>query len=428
MRESLIRSLRLAVEQSPDDVPLRVHLGSLLLEEGDVGGAVAALAAALALDPEDEHARAGMRRALGPSGDTAGGVRDDGSVDEATRVDDGATSPRDLDDVADPRGRADLGAGDGLGGPVRADDSGFDWATAEDDLHAASFRIDRPAVRLSDVGGMADVKAAVDQAFLVPLRNPELRQAYGATLRGGLLLYGPPGCGKTHLARALAGELDAAFLSVSRADLHDHASGRADLAVADLFAAARRAAPCVLFLDEVDTLLPRRSSADGWTAALTTQVLVELDGVGSRNDGLFVLAATNRPWEVDTAARRPGRLDRTLLVLPPDGPARREIARRRLEGRPVGHVDLDGLARRTEGLSGADVAYVCDLALRRALSDSVAAGTPRPVSDRDLRRAVSSVTSSVGEWAAAARSVVAYGVDDGTFAELRAFLGVRRGR
>jgi AAA+ superfamily predicted ATPase len=425
VRESLIRSLRLAVEQSPDDVPLRVHLAALLFEEGDVGGAVAALAAALTLDPDDEHARAGMRRPEGPSHDTEAPLRDDGAVDEVARIDDGATSTCDVDDVDEPRGLDHLDVRDGHGGPARDEVSGFDWATAEDDLHAASFRIDRPAARLSDVGGMADVKAAIDQAFLVPLRNPELRQAYGATLRGGLLLYGPPGCGKTHLARALAGELDAAFLSVSRADLHDHASGRADLAVADLFAAARRAAPCVLFLDEVDTLLPRRSSADGWTAALTTQVLV---GVGSRNDGLFVLAATNRPWEVDTAARRPGRLDRTLLVLPPDGPARREIARRRLEGRPVGHVDLDGLARRTEGLSGADVAYVCDLALRRALSDSVAGGTPRPVSDRDLRRAVSSVTSSVGEWAASARSVVAYGVDDGTFAELRAFLGVRRGR
>jgi ATP-dependent 26S proteasome regulatory subunit len=414
VRESLIRSLQLAVEQAPDDVPLRVHLGVLLWEGGDVDGAVATLAAALLLDPGHEEARAGMQQALGGVPGQVGPVPVRPPADEErTPAQPGAGTLADEHDAV---------------AVVLEDDAGFDWATAEDDLHVASFRIDRPSLRLSDVGGMAAVKAAIDQAFLVPLRNPELREAYGATLQGGLLLYGPPGCGKTHLARALAGELDAAFLSVSAADLHDHESGRPDLAVAAVFAAARRAAPCVLFLDEVDTLAPRRSSAGGWAAAVVTQVLVELDGVGSRNDGVFVLAATNRPWEVDTAARRPGRLDRTLLVLPPDEPARLEIARRRLEGRPIGHVDLEGLARRTEGFSGADVAYVCDLALQRALSDSVAGGAPRPVSDRDLRRARSSVTSSVGEWAATARNVVNYGVDDGTFAELRAFLGVRRGR
>jgi SpoVK/Ycf46/Vps4 family AAA+-type ATPase len=420
VRESLIRSLRLAVEQAPDDVPLRVHLGVLELDDGDLDAAVGSLAAALVLDPRHEEARAGMVRALaGPvaAPASAAGVRSSGEVAHRDE-------PRD-----DERGDDDPESWSGVLPSTTGGAGAFDWETAEDDLRTASFRIDRPDLRLSDVGGMSQVKAALEQAFLAPLRNPELREAYGASLRGGLLLYGPPGCGKTHLARALAGELGASFLSVSQADLLDHESGSPARAVADVFEAARRAAPCVLFLDEVDAVAPRRSSSDSaWARAVVNQVLVELDGVDSRNDGLFVLAATNRPWEVDPAARRPGRLDRTLLVLPPDEAARREIARRRLEGRPVGDVDLDALSRATSGMSGADVGYVCDLALQRALADSVATGTPRPVTDKDLRRARSSVTPSVGEWAASARSVVTYGVDDGTFAELREFLGMRRGR
>jgi AAA+ superfamily predicted ATPase len=420
VHESLIRSLRLAVEQAPDDVPLRVHLGVLELDDGDLDAAVGSLAVALVLDPRHEEARAGMARALaGPvtAPSSAAGVPSSGEVAHRDE-------PRD-----DERGDDGPGSWSGALPATTGGAGAFDWETAEDDLRTASFRIDRPDLRLSDVGGMSQVKAALEQAFLAPLRNPELREAYGASLRGGLLLYGPPGCGKTHLARALAGELGASFLSVSQSDLIDHESGSPARAVADVFEAARRAAPCVLFLDEVDAVAPRRSSSDSaWARAVVNQVLVELDGVDSRNDGLFVLAATNRPWEVDPAARRPGRLDRTLLVLPPDEAARREIARRRLEGRPVGDVDLDALARATSGMSGADVGYVCDLALQRALADSVATGTPRPVTDKDLRRARSSVTPSVGEWAASARSVVTYGVDDGTFAELREFLGMRRGR
>jgi len=421
VRESLIRSLRLAVEQAPDDVPLRVHLGVLLLEDGDVDASVASLASALVLEPGHEEARTGMLRALADP--AAAAVPS--AVEPSSRMAERADDP--LDD--EPRDDDDPESWPPALHGIPAEAGSFDWETAEDDLRTASFRIDRPDLRLSDVGGMTQVKAALEQAFLAPLRNPELREAYGASLRGGLLLYGPPGCGKTHLARALAGELGASFLSVSQADLLDHESGSPARAVADVFEAARRAAPCVLFLDEVDAVAPRRSSSDSaWTRAVVNQVLVELDGVDSRNDGLFVLAATNRPWEVDPAARRPGRLDRTLLVLPPDEPARREIARRRLEGRPVGDVDLDALARATSGMSGADVGYVCDLALQRALADSVATGTPRPVADKDLRRARSSVTPSVGEWAASARSVVTYGVDDGTFTELRKFLGMRRGR
>ena len=170
------------------------------------------------------------------------------------------------------------------------------------------------------------------------MRNPELRRLYGKSLRGGLLLYGPPGCGKTFLARALAGELGAHFLSVSLADVLDMYVGRASATSRTSSTWPAAARPCVLFLDEVDAIGQKRSNLR--TSAMRTtvnQLLLELDGVNGENEGVFVLAATNHPWDVDAALRRPGRLDRTVLVLPPDQEAREAIFRHHLRtGRSSG--------------------------------------------------------------------------------------------
>ena len=156
------------------------------------------------------------------------------------------------------------------------------------------------------------------------MRNPELRKLYGKSLRGGLLLYGPPGCGKTFIARAVAGELGARFITVSFADLIDMFVGRSERNIHELFEVARRNAPCVVFLDEVDAIGQKRSQLRNTPMrSAVNQLLLELDDVASDNTGVFLLAATNHPWDVDSALRRPGRFDRTLLVLPPDGPAAR---------------------------------------------------------------------------------------------------------
>ena len=166
---------------------------------------------------------------------------------------------------------------------------------------------------------MTQAKARLEASFLAPLRNPELRRMYRKSLRGGLLMYGPPGCGKTYLARALAGELQAGFISVQITDILDQMMGNSERNVRELFLAARRAAPCVLFFDEVDALGQRRSQTRNSSLRGTiNQLLTELDGVEQDNDGVFVLAATNQPWDVDPALRRPGRFDRTVLILPPD--------------------------------------------------------------------------------------------------------------
>ena len=203
---------------------------------------------------------------------------------------------------------------------------GFD--DAEDVFPEPAYDLEAPTVRLADVGGMTEVKARLEAAFLAPMRNPELSRLYGKSLKGGMLLYGPPGCGKTFLAKAVAGELGARFYGITLADVLDMYIGQSEHNLREVFDIARRNAPCVLFLDEIDALGQKRSQLRSSAMRGTVnQLLNELDGADRTNDGVFVLAATNHPWDVDSALRRPGRLDRTLLVLPPDTEARAAILR-----------------------------------------------------------------------------------------------------
>lgn len=368
--------------------------------------AVATLGRVLAIDPANARARALLVRAVAGAPDvhTAGPHL---TASDSTDLEDGS----------------DLG-------PT------FDWNAAEDDLGSdlkpafvgaaapeqSPFTSESPGVTLADVGGLEKVKERLDAAFLAPLRHPGLRELYGKSLRGGLLLYGPPGCGKTFLARAVAGELGAGFLSIGVADVLDMFLGNSERNIHELFMQARRSAPCVVFLDELDTLGQRRTKASSPMVGVVNQLLTELDGFAEHNDGVFVLAATNQPWQVDPALRRPGRFDRTLLVLPPDQQAREAIFRHHLKRRPVEGIDVRKLASRTEGYSGADIAFVCEAATERALLDSVRSGSPRMVQMDDLTAALADVRPSVGAWLESARNFVQFGEDDGTFGELRDYL------
>jgi AAA+ superfamily predicted ATPase len=453
--EPLLDSLRNAVNAMPEDVPLRLHLATMLLRAGQREEAVRHLGAVLQRDPGNAEA---MRMLTSPAEVPGPPASPPADVDTSSERGRGssppATGPSPVQDVpgggAKSSGAGDAGgAGDarasgasGAGGP-----DGYDWTQAEDELRdvlpamfvgeagsvstgvdeARAYDAERTGLTLADVAGLDEVKKRLEAAFLAPMRNPELRKLYGKSLRGGLLLYGPPGCGKTFIARAVAGELGARFITVSFADLIDMFVGRSERNIHELFEVARRNAPCVVFLDEVDAIGQKRSQLRNTPMrSAVNQLLLELDDVASDNTGVFLLAATNHPWDVDSALRRPGRFDRTLLVLPPDGPAREGVFRYHLRDRPVAGIDLAKLAKLTDGYSGADIAHICETAAERALLDSVQRGEPRLIGQADLEAAAAEVRPSLGTWFETARNVALFANEGGAYDDLVAYLRKRR--
>jgi SpoVK/Ycf46/Vps4 family AAA+-type ATPase len=404
--DALISSLGVAVSASPDDVPLRLHLADLLIAAGRHDEAVQHAAAALGVEPASQAARDVMQRAMSPQPPQSAPATDQ-------------EAPASGSDAFDWSGaEAQLG---GRTPPMFVEG-------AAEDTEEPAYDVQRTGLRLADVGGLKQVKDRLNASFLAPLSNPALRQLYGKSLRGGLLMYGPPGCGKTFLAKAVAGELQAAFLHVSVADVFDMYIGSSERNLHELFETARTSAPCVLFLDELDALGVKRTlTRNSGTRSSVNQLLTELDGVGAENEGVYVLAATNHPWDVDPALRRPGRLDRMLLVLPPDQEAREAIFRTHLRDRPIASIDPKRLAKRTDGFSGADIAHVVDSASEVALLDSVSTGVPRMITMDDFDAALKEIRPSIGAWMETARNVALFANANGEYDELAAYIR-KRGR
>jgi SpoVK/Ycf46/Vps4 family AAA+-type ATPase len=291
---------------------------------------------------------------------------------------------------------------------------------------AATPEIERPKLRFDEVGGMDALKEEIRLKIIYPLQHPEMYKAYGKAIGGGILMYGPPGCGKTHLARATAGEVRAAFIAVGINDVLDMWIGSSERSLHEIFEQARRSTPCVLFFDEVDALGARRSDLRmSGGRHLINQFLAELDGVQTKNDGLLVLAATNAPWHVDPAFRRPGRFDRVLFVPPPDLAAREAILRIMLKGKPAEDVDCHAIAAKTEQYSGADLKAIVDLAIETKLQEAMKAGGLRPLSTKDLQRGLKAHRATTTEWFSTARNHALYSNQGGVYDDVLAYLKLR---
>jgi transitional endoplasmic reticulum ATPase len=283
--------------------------------------------------------------------------------------------------------------------------------------------VERPKISFADVGGMDAIKDDIRVKIIAPVQHAELYASYGKTAGGGILLFGPPGCGKTHLARATAGEMGRGFISVGISDVLDMWLGQSERNLRDIFEGARAHQPCVLFFDEVDALAASRTDLRHSAGRnVVNQFLSELDGIESSNEGVLILAATNAPWHLDPAFRRPGRFDRVIFVPPPDRPAREAILRILLRDKPATDVDVEQVAARLDLFSGADLKGLVDVAVEAKLSEAMRSGIPTPLRTKDLLDAAKSQVPTTKEWFATARNHVLYANQAGLYDAVRPWL------
>jgi SpoVK/Ycf46/Vps4 family AAA+-type ATPase len=296
----------------------------------------------------------------------------------------------------------------------------------DDTARTEAARILRPEgrrVTFADVGGLDDVKAQITKRIILPFRKPSLFQAFKKKVGGGILLYGPPGCGKTLLARATAGECNAKFFNVALSDVLDMYIGESERKLHAIFEEARRVTPSVLFFDEIEALAGKRQyTREATSSKVVSALLSELDGFAQNNKGVLILGATNVPWALDPAARRPGRFDRVLFVPPPDRAARESIANILLSGRPVKDADPAWLAERTSGFSGADLENVIETAADHAIEASMEDETVRPIVLDHVKAALKEVKPTTLEWLTTARNYARYANESGLYDEVLTFL------
>ena len=288
------------------------------------------------------------------------------------------------------------------------------------------LEMEKPDLGFKDVVGMDDLKKQIRLKIIEPMKHPDVYKAYGKVVGGSLLMYGPPGCGKTYLARATAGEIDAAFYSVGLHDVLDMYIGASEQRLHALFENAREHAPCVLFFDEVDALGSSRADLKASSGRhLINQFLSELDGIDGVNDGILILAATNAPWHLDPAFRRPGRFDRLLFVPPPDLEARTAILRVLLRGKPQVDIDCDAIAKKTEKFSGADLKAIVDQAVEDKLEEALAKGVTEPLRTKDLLHTLKQVKPSTSQWFASARNYALYANEGGIYDDIINYLKLK---
>jgi len=441
--DDALQALREALRLSPNNLALRQHLADMLLSQGRADEAEKEYREALAQAPNSLTLKLGLARAFyqqkkqnhalalvedivkNPGAPArafllharllAGVGEIQLAVSEYRRAVEMDSSLADSEFA----GRLGIGAteeeSEVVEGKVRAA-----WGDEPGPSHQ---EIERPKINFNDVGGMEKVKEEIRLKIIHPLAHPELYKAYGKPIGGGILMYGPPGCGKTYLARATAGEIKAGFLAVGINDVLDMWIGNSERNLHDLFEQARRHTPCVLFFDEVDALGASRSDMRHHAGRqLINQFLAELDGVKTSNEGVLILAATNAPWHLDSAFRRPGRFDRILFVPPPDAAARAGILRLQCRGKPVEEIDYDQLAKKAENFSGADLKAVVDVAIEQKLQEALKAGVPKPLTTKDLVAATGKLRPTTKEWFATARNYALYSNQGGIYDDILQYL------
>lgn len=461
---SQIDSLRLALSHSPDNVPLLLIFAKACVDEFQLADAREAFTNVVRLDPRNAEAKLGLANVAQLEGKSSEAavraeqiiegapncaaahlflsrlVAAEGDLARARKLYDQALTldrtlkdaglekmledVKSIDDDEEERGQKKLGITSG-------GDAVEDWQEQDShprggkafDLGLADF--ERPKLAFHDVGGMESVKEEIRMKIIYPLQHSELFKAYDKKVGGGVLLYGPPGCGKTLISKATAGEIKANFIALGLHQILDMWIGNSEKNMHEVFELARQNAPCVLFFDEVDALAAdRRDLRQSAGRNLINQFLSEMDGADSQNDGVLILGATNAPWHIDPAFRRPGRFDRTLFVPPPDEEARIGIIEVMSKKKPIAELDPRALAKKTEGFSGADLKAVFDLATEEVLNAAMKTGKIIPLNTKDLIAAVKKHKPTTKAWFESAKNYAMYANQSGFYDDVLKHLGL----
>lgn len=461
-------ALRLALQHSPDNAPLLMLFADACLDDGLLEEAEQSFQRVLKDDPAHAEARLGLARVALLQGKTSqAAVRaeqivsdtpsfaaaylllarihiTEGDLPKARAMyDKGIALNRSL---ADPGIEKDLhgikpsgedatgrkrGAMTSSGSLIESvkedpeDDDGHPRGGAAYDLGLAEFG--KPELNFSSVGGMEALKEEIRMKIIYPLQHAELFKAYDKKVGGGVLLYGPPGVGKTLISKATAGEIKANFIALGLHQILDMWIGGSEKNMHEVFELARQNAPSILFFDEVDALAAdRRDLRQSAGRNLINAFLSEMDGAESNNDGVLILGATNAPWHIDPAFRRPGRFDRTLFVPPPDEAGRAAIIEVMAQKKPIGELDPRALAKKTEGFSGADLKAVFDLATEDVMNEVMRSGKVIPLTTKDLIKAAGRHKATTKAWFESAKNYAMYSNQSGFYDDVLKHLGLMK--
>ncbi|WP_395750270.1 AAA family ATPase [Prosthecobacter sp.] len=458
-------ALRLALQHSPDNAPLLMLFADACLDEGLMEEAEQSFQRVLQNDPANADARLGLARVALLQGKTsqaavraeqilsdtptcaaaymllarihitegerskARAMYDKGIALDASLADPGIE--KDLRGVKPPEDEAPgrkRGAMTSSGSFIESvsedsEDEGHPRGGAAFDLGLADF--EKPKLNFSAVGGMEALKEEIRMKIIYPLQHAELFKAYDKKVGGGVLLYGPPGVGKTLISKATAGEIKANFIALGLHQILDMWIGNSEKNMHEVFELARQNKPSILFFDEVDALAAdRRDLRQSAGRNLINAFLDEMDGAESDNDGVLIIGATNAPWHIDPAFRRPGRFDRTLFVPPPDEAGRASIIEVMAQKKPIGELDPRALAKKTEGFSGADLKAVFDIAVEDVMNEVMRTGKVIPLTTKDLIKAAGRHKATTKAWFESAKNYAMYSNQSGFYDDVLKHLGL----
>ena len=430
--EDTIRALERALERSPNNVPLLRHLGDVLRAGGRLRDAEVRYREALGIDPDDDEVRLALADCYLSRGKRShAGVILDLLVARPDPAPEtylmlarlrmcegdvrGASSSFRRAVEADPRLlECELATRLGFAAPTPRGDDEVEETEEEDEVEfeeyeevareglgtdgrAVHLEVEQPTERFGDVGGLESVKHELSLKTMHALQHPDLFAAYGKSVGGSVLLWGPPGCGKATVARAVAGESGMSFMHVASHTVLETWLGQSERNLHGVFQMARVHAPCVLYFQGVEALAGRGSEANAVAARrLRDQFLSELSGSVDDNSGVLVVASTQAPWEFEQVLT--GAFDRTLFVGPPDVDARAQILDVLLRRRPCDELDTAQLAAKARGFSGVDLVNAVEHAIENKLAEAIESGSPQPLAQRDLLCAIADLDGSVPLW------------------------------